>query len=103
MKKNNTLILDDEFIQYCKLNNIDDIEKYAKEIFNKGFTMIKYGDAPNFKPITSLKEETIKKWETSGLLDGLKPMEKEQQEKIEKIFQPEVQQIIKKERDLYDE
>ena len=58
MKQKNTLILDDEFIQYCKLNNIIDVEKFAKEIFNKGFTLIKYGDKPDIKiePKKSFKE-----------------------------------------------
>lgn len=47
-----TLILDDEFIRYCELNKIDNIEKFAHDVFNKGFTVIKYGDKPpDFKPI----------------------------------------------------
>ena len=54
MEKKNYLILDDEFIQYCKLNNIDDIEKKAKELFTCGFNLEKYGEKPNFtsKPLT---------------------------------------------------
>lgn len=46
MKPKNMLILDDEFIQYCKLNNIDDIVKFAKQVFDKGFTIMKYGEIP---------------------------------------------------------
>jgi len=46
MAKKLSLILDNEFIQYCKLNDIEDIEKLAKEVFTKGFTMLKYGDRP---------------------------------------------------------
>lgn len=46
MEKKNYLILDDEFIQYCKLNNITDIEKVAKETFVRGFTILKYGEKP---------------------------------------------------------
>jgi len=42
-KKNYSLILDDEFIIFCELNNIDDIEKKAQEVFKNGFTMLKYG------------------------------------------------------------
>jgi hypothetical protein len=106
MKQKNTLILDDEFIQYCKLNGIDDVEKFAKEIFNKGFTLIKYGDRPDIKiepPEILSKEELIKKWEDAVVLGGLKPMEKEQEEKIENIIKPNTQQIVKKENDLYDE
>jgi hypothetical protein len=38
--------LDKEFIQYCELNNIDDVEKLAKDTFNRGFTILKYGETP---------------------------------------------------------
>lgn len=55
MTKKNYLILDNEFIEYCKLNNIDDIDKLAKEVFNKGFTILKYGDSP---PIVDSKTKT---------------------------------------------
>lgn len=53
MKKKNYLILDEEFIQYCQLNQIDDVEKYAKDVFKKGFTLIKYGEFPEIlgKPV----------------------------------------------------
>lgn len=60
-KANISLILDDEFIQYCTLNNIDDIEKLAKETFNRGFTILKYGITPNADKIKKIVEEKIKK------------------------------------------
>lgn len=56
-KKKKTLNLDDEFIQYCQLNNIDDVEKLAKETFNRGFSFLKYPDTP----IKSTKEKIIEK------------------------------------------
>lgn len=46
MKKKNSLILDDEFLQYCQINKIDDVDKLAKETFNRGFTLLKYGEIP---------------------------------------------------------
>lgn len=46
MNKNYTLTLDKEFIQFCKLNNIIDIEKKAQEAFSRGFTIMKYGETP---------------------------------------------------------
>ena len=46
MKPRYSLILDDEFIQYCKLNDIEDIEKKAKELFAHAFTLLKYGSVP---------------------------------------------------------
>jgi len=45
-KVNNSLILDDEFLQYCKLNNIEDVQKLARETFKRGFDILKYGDIP---------------------------------------------------------
>ena len=35
MKPKSTLILDNEFIQYCELNKIDNIDKLAKEATDK--------------------------------------------------------------------
>jgi len=52
-------MLDDEFIQYCELNNIENIEVFAKQVFQRGFTLIKYGDKPNIpmQPQIELKVE----------------------------------------------
>ena len=59
--QNNLLTLDDEFLQYCKLNKIEDIQKLAKEVFNKGFTILKYGEKPpDFKPIKKEVKENPK-------------------------------------------
>lgn len=58
MKKKNSLILDDEFIQYCELNNIVDIEKLARETFNRGFTILKYGEQPSLKVVEVVKQGT---------------------------------------------
>jgi hypothetical protein len=57
MKKKNSLILDNEFIQYCELNNIDDIDKTAKETFNRGFSLLKYGETPT----GNLRERIVEK------------------------------------------
>jgi len=56
-KANNSLILDDEFFQYCELNNIEDVQKLARETFKKGFDLLKYGDIPVNKLIPSDKIE----------------------------------------------
>ena len=59
MKKKYSLILDDEFVSYCELNKIDDFNHLAKEAFEKGFSLIKYGETPTgFK---STKEKIIEK------------------------------------------
>ena len=57
MKKKSSLILDDEFILYCQLNKIENIDKLAKDVFNKGFTQLKYPDTP----ISSTKERIVEK------------------------------------------
>jgi hypothetical protein len=46
MKKKFSLTLDDEFVEFCKLNSIEDIEKYAKQTFKRGFDILKYGEVP---------------------------------------------------------
>jgi len=73
MEKKNYLILDDEFIHYCKLNNIEDIQKLAKETFNKGFTILKYGETPMIKntPKTEIKVEKIDLPEEKKLVKDL--------------------------------
>lgn len=62
MKKKYTLTLDDEFIQYCKLNNIEHVESLAKETFKRGFTILKYGETPMMnkpEPIKINKVESV--------------------------------------------
>ena len=64
MKQKSSLILGKEFIQYCELNNIDDVEKLAKDTFNRGFTILKYGETPFGKPQTKeVIKEVIKEIE----------------------------------------
>ena len=65
MKQNNYLILDDEFINYCKLNSVTDINKLAIETFNRGFTILKYGEVmknniPKIEIKPQLKTSEIK-------------------------------------------
>lgn len=58
MKKKNYLTLDDEFLKYCELNQIQDTEKLAKEVFNRGFAILKYGETPTK---VSGKEKIVEK------------------------------------------
>lgn len=48
MKKKNYLTLDEEFLLYCQLNKIEDVDKLAKQVFEKGFSILKYGETPSF-------------------------------------------------------
>ena len=45
-KQKISLILDKDFIQFCELNEIEDIVKLAKETFKRGFDLLKYGSMP---------------------------------------------------------
>ena len=63
MKPKSTLILDNEFIQYCELNKIVNIDKLAQETFNRGFSLLKYGEVPNgnrVKEIVEVQKEIVK-------------------------------------------
>ena len=59
MKSKNTLILDNEFVQYCQLNNITNIDKQAQETFSRGFSLLKYGETPSGNSI--IKEVIVEK------------------------------------------
>jgi len=65
-KTNISLILDDEFIQFCKLNKIEDIEKTARETFKRGFDLLKYGNIPTGE-LTRQDKEKLRS-------EGIKPL-----------------------------
>ena len=56
MKPKSTLTLDNEFIQYCKINNIEDINGLAQKTFNRGFSILKYGETPTNNVTTKIVE-----------------------------------------------
>jgi hypothetical protein len=63
MEKKFTLTLDNEFSQYCELNNIKDVNKLGTETFNRGFSLLKYGETPygqRTKEIVEVPKEIIK-------------------------------------------
>ena len=78
-KVNNSLILDDEFLEYCRINNVVDIQKLAREVFNKGFTILKYGEKlPDLKPIEKSEKVTpINPHETSSVIPPVENKKKE--------------------------
>ena len=98
-----SLILDDEFLRYCELNNIEDVEKFTKEVFNRGFTVIKYGNTPtiNLQTETKVVNVSSKVIETDIKIEKTEPVII-----ISNEIQKEVKKIIRKEIDnknLYDE
>ena len=79
-KQSTSLTLDDEFLQYCKLNNIENIEKLARETFNQGFAILKYGRVPSGVKIEDAPSPPIKKIETIPIVKPVITSEK----KVEK-------------------
>jgi hypothetical protein len=82
--------LDDEFLEYCRLNNIEDVEKLARETFKRGFTILKYGETPSIdvKLLRELKEKARHEIDTPGHPDYGKPIytfTEEELKKIEKV------------------
>ena len=59
MEKKYTLTLDKEFLLYCELNEINDVNKLAMETFNRGFSLLKFGETPS--GTTKIKEKIIEK------------------------------------------
>ena len=74
-----SLTLDNEFLKYCEINNIDNPEMLAKEIFQKGFAIIKYGETPNGlrNQNTIIEKEIIKEVIVEKFIDRIveKPIE----------------------------
>ena len=73
------LTLDNEFLKYCEINNVTDPEKLAKEVFQKGFTIVKYGEIPNGLKgqNTVIEKEVIKEVIVEKFIDRIveKPIE----------------------------
>lgn len=105
MEKKNYLILDDEFIQYCKLNNIDDIEKKAKEIFKQGFDLLKYGNnpvKPNFQKLETPELKNLENLKNpTKIIEGKEIGNNKVVTTPRPNAMPAPQKIIKKD-DLYD-
>jgi hypothetical protein len=57
MKKKNSLTLDNEFLLYCEINGIENIDKLAKETFERGFSLLKYGETPTGN--NTIKEKIV--------------------------------------------
>lgn len=106
-KTNNSLILDDEFIQYCKLNNIEDVEKFAREVFNQGFTIIKYGNVPSIDVKVETKRVNVSPSQITidpeNVPEIIEKPEIVIPKSIKKQIEQEQIQNMKKKADLYDE
>ncbi len=89
MKKKSLLTLDDEFIRYCELNQISDIETLAKKVFQRGFTIEKYGETPSSakgKDVEVIKE-VIKEVPVEKVVEVVKTVEVIKEIPVEKIIE----------------
>jgi hypothetical protein len=68
-----SLTLDDEFLEYCRINDIQDIEKLARDTFRQGFTILKYGSKPSGIIMKDYIEET-KKTHPDNVLESTNPV-----------------------------
>jgi hypothetical protein len=98
MKKRNLLTLGDEFLEYCRLNNIDDIEKIGKETFQRGFTILKYGETPSggVGKETIIEKEVVKEVikEVIVEVDKIINVEVIKEVPVEVIKEIEVEKIV---------
>jgi hypothetical protein len=85
MKKKNSLTLDDEFIKYCEINQITDIEGTAKKIFQRGFTIEKYGETPTTAKGRDV--EVIKEVPVEKIVEVIKTIEIIKEVPVEKIVE----------------
>lgn len=82
--------IQEEILYYCKINNIEDVDKFLIKILTNGFNIAKYGNGPTSVVIAPKEEIEIK----------VKPKPiKTVKEKIEQQIKP----IEEKKKDLYDE
>lgn len=79
MKKKTSLTLDNEFLQYCEINDIKDPEKLAKQVFDRGFSLLKYGETP----IGAKSEPKIIEKEVIVEKEVIKEVEKIIEKKVE--------------------
>jgi hypothetical protein len=104
MKKKHLLTLDDEFVKYCEINQIDNVEALAKKIFLRGFTIEKYGETPTTaKGVDRIVEkEVIKEILVEKIVEIIKEIPVEVKSKP-KIITKEVIKEVPIEKVMWDE
>ena len=97
MNQKNYLILDNEFLKYCELNKIHDVQKFAQDIFQKGFTIIKYGETPmGFSSEKIVEKEVIKE-----IIKEV-PVEKVVEKIVEVIKEVPVERIVEVTKEVFN-
>lgn len=109
----------EEIEQYCKANNIEDIEKFVNKMLRNGFNIERYGEKPPWFE-TKQEKEPIKVDEESGVIElptelikieeeiylstPLEALpEEEKKEETSKTYNIDIKVNNDKQPDLYDE
>jgi hypothetical protein len=95
-KKSISLILDDDFTQYCELNNIEDQKSFAKRIFNQGFSIIKYGETPNGVQGKEkiVEKEVIKEIPVEKIVEVIKEVPVKTKDKIQVVTKEVIKEVF---------
>lgn len=84
-----------EIEEYCLINNINDIEKYANDLLKKAFMEDKYGKKPHiFEVYEPLKEEVKADEVVKVLIDQTFDQTKLDLEKEEDVIEINKNQIV---------
>lgn len=90
MKKKLSLTLDDEFLQYCELNQVKNPSKLAKETFERGFSILKFGETPSIvkgrEVVKEIEKEVIKEVK----VEVIKEVPVEVIKEVERVVEKEV-------------
>jgi hypothetical protein len=110
MKKKSSLTLDNEFLLYCEINGVENIDKLAKETFERGFSLLKYGETPTGnstikeKIVEVIKEVPIQiKGDTQVVTKEIikeVPVEKIVEKIVEITNNEEIERLLKKNSEL---
>ena len=90
----------EEIQYYCKINDIEDVDKFLMKILRNGFNLAKYGNGP--KTIVIAPKETLEIDPITEPLKAIEPVHVKIAKQIEKIIE-EPKQVEQKKKDLYDE
>ena len=93
--------MDDEFLQYCELNEIKNLNKVAKETFQRGFSILKFGETPSVARGKDIVKEVEK--EVIREVEVIKEVEKivEVIKEVEKLVEVEVPVEVIVEKEVY--
>jgi hypothetical protein len=91
--------LSDEIWEYCRLNNITNMDEFTTKMVQQGFTAEKFGSAP--AGFGKEPKEVVKEVEVIKEVEVEKIVEKRVEVPVEKIIEKEVIKEIPVEKEIY--